>query len=208
MDETTSYKKSVVCTQDQDNDCSSTSTPAPSFNVSVTETVKRFGHYPTTIASKFVCAAIQLEQNGSPISNLSPHRKTLMGELQYIDELSSRLHRPALKTELSELAAGQYLANKNTGACESSKPRALVFVENQTKHKEQEQDPIIVRDNPLKIAIQTTTPLKKSKKKYTVRKTKDIDWKKLASTIIESSPNNEIAEEFLSTYLQKNYPHF
>ena len=92
-----------------------TAPAASSFDVSVTATLQRFRSYPNVTKAKLICAAAEFEQvdqpNATPIYR-SPKRVALMGELQHINELATRLQQPSLKSELGQIAACQYLDSK------------------------------------------------------------------------------------------------
>jgi len=96
-----------------------TAPAASSFDVSVTATLQRFRSYPNVTKAKLICAAAEFEQvdqpNATPIYR-SPKRVALMGELQHINELATRLQQPSLKSELGQIAACQYLDSKQTGS--------------------------------------------------------------------------------------------
>ena len=141
----------------------------------------------------------------------SPDRRTLMGDLQHIDVLTTQLQKPALKIELGELAAGKYIASKQTTLTQSSQPRALF-----TGHND-----LITMKDPLQIEVheehiprkhvsqQVFKVIPSQKKKYSNRKRrKNIIWKNVEKKVINTATTMNIAEEYLSDYLRTNFPSF
>ena len=113
----------------------STDSTATSFDVSVTATLERFSSYPNVIKAKLICAAAELEQVAQPDaiqSHHSPDRVTMMRELHHINELSTRLQQPSLKTEIGQIAARQYLDSKQTSLpIPSQADKRILFMEQQ-----------------------------------------------------------------------------
>ena len=93
----------------------STGPTGSSFDVSGTAILEYFSLYPNVIKAKLICVAAELEQVDQPDATQiyhSSYRLTMMWELHYINELSTRLQQPSLKTELSQIVACLYLDSK------------------------------------------------------------------------------------------------
>ena len=188
----------------------STDSTATSFDVSVTATLERFSSYPNVIKAKLICAAAELEQVAQPDaiqSHHSPDRVTMMRELHHINELSTRLQQPSLKTEIGQIAARQYLDSKQTSLpIPSQADKRILFMEQQHDTvTEKEPNALEVYSNislPPKPIIQKQL----KKKKYAVRKTKNIKWETVEKTIINTAPIMGKIDEYLNHYLRNHFP--
>ena len=188
-----------------------TAPAASSFDVSVTATLQRFRSYPNVTKAKLICAAAEFEQvdqpNATPIYR-SPKRVALMGELQHINELATRLQQPSLKSELGQIAACQYLDSKQTGSPipAQAQPKILFMKQSNDTVTEKQPNEREVRSN---ISVTKTIIHKPRKKRQSyVRKTNSIQWKNVEKTIINTTPIKNKSDEYLNHYLQKNFPSF
>ena len=195
----TTTNETIKCTQEEDDIIEAVSTtPVASIDVSITATLKQFSSYPDDIKAKFVCAAAELEQSDDTPMYHSPRRRTLMGELEHIDVLATLLKKPALKTQLGEIAAGQYITSKQTTVTKPTQPRNL-FKEPNDIVSEKEQSQIEVdQDDSSK---QVYMGIKTKKKTYSIRKAKNIQWKKVDKLIINTITNKSMLKNIcLITY--------
>ena len=202
-----------LCTQEEENVTIPTSTATePLLDVSVSATLHRFSTYSNDIQAKLVCAAAELEKSKNTPMYYSPDRKILMGELQHIDVLTTQLQKPALKIELGELAAGKYIASKQTALTKPTQPRALF----------PRQQDFVTKKDPLQIEVDEQHIPRQhvpqqlfkeipSQKKLSTKRNKRrtcIMWKNVQKQVINTSSSIDIAEEYLSDYLRTNFPSF
>ena len=201
-----------LCTQEEEDVTIPPSTaPVPLLDVSVSATLHRFSSYSNDIQAKLVCAAAELEKSKNTPMYHSPDRRRLMGELQHIDVLTTQLQKPALKIELGELAAGKYIASKQTALTKPPQPRALF----------PRQQDFVTKKDPLQIEVdeqhiprqhvpqQVFKEIPSQKKLSSKRKRRtSITWKNVQKQVINTSSSIDIAEEYLSDYLRTNFPSF
>ena len=119
-----------------------------------------------------------------------------MRELQHINELTTRLQQPTLKTELGKISALQHLDPKQTRLpIQSQEQPRILFQEQYHKTvKEKELDDIEV--HPTISVPKPVIQPKRKKKKYTVRKANDILWKKFTKTITNTTAIKGNSDEY------------